>query len=102
MSVGVCVADQTFLIAFQGRISVCVTRCFRDLRKKQSFADALSTVDNYHFYVQTEQLCGGMTAYLRSDIAGDRKIEFEFIDIETISIKIDIDNSKHLFIGAYL
>ena len=57
-----------------------------------SFRDAQFQVNNYHFCI---------AAYLRSSIADDGMKLFEFRDIESISLEVNIENKKWLIIGAY-
>ena len=67
-----------------------------------SFLDALFSVDNYHLWrADRTDRGGGVAAYLRSDIAGDRQKDFEFKHIESISVEVNLQNSKLLICGAY-
>ena len=40
-------------------------------------------------------------AYLRSDIAGERKPELEFSEIESICVEVNLDKIKWLICGSY-
>ena len=44
---------------------------------------------------------GGVAAYLRSDIAGDRKSDLDFKHIEGMNIKVNLNRDKWLVSGAY-
>jgi len=44
---------------------------------------------------------GGLVAYVRSDLACDRKVNFEFQNVESISIELSINNRKWLISGLY-
>ncbi|CAG2255500.1 unnamed protein product [Mytilus edulis] len=44
---------------------------------------------------------GGLIAYVRSDLAADRKIQLEFSDVESIGIEAAIGNKKWFFCGIY-
>ena len=67
-----------------------------------SFTDALFSVDNYHLWRadQTDR-GGGVAAYLRTYIAGDRQKDYECKHIESISVEVNLQNSKILICGAY-
>ena len=60
-------------------------------------------VDNYHLWrADRTQNRGGVTAYLRSDIAGDRKSDLDFKHIEGINIEVNLNGNKWLLSsGAY-
>ena len=67
-----------------------------------SFTDALFSVDNYHLWrADRTDRGGGAAAYLRTDIAGDRKKDYECKHIESISVEVNLQNSKILICGAY-
>jgi len=60
-----------------------------------SFVDSQFLVDNYHFWRKDRTAHGGgVAAYLRSDLAGDRKPNLEFKVIETIGVEVVIENTK--------
>ena len=42
-----------------------------------------------------------MAAYLRSDIAGDRKSDLDFKHIEGINIEVNLNGNELLLSGAY-
>ncbi|XP_062606082.1 uncharacterized protein LOC134267896 [Saccostrea cucullata] len=53
-----------------------------------SFPDAQFAVDNYTLWrADRNKHGGGVLAYLRSDVAGDRKPTLEFKDIESVGIE---------------
>lgn len=67
-----------------------------------SFTDALFSVDNYHLWrADRTDRGGGVAAYLRTDIAGDRQKDYECKHIESISVEVNLQNSKILICGAY-
>ncbi|CAG2239474.1 PLG [Mytilus edulis] len=67
-----------------------------------SFPDAMFTVDNFSFYrSDRNKYGGGVLAYMRSDLAGDRNKQAEFQDIESIALEVTTEDNKWLFIGAY-
>ncbi|XP_060579019.1 uncharacterized protein LOC132735993 [Ruditapes philippinarum] len=54
-----------------------------------SFPDAQWQVNGYHLWrADRNDKGGGIAVYLRSDIAGDRKSNLEFTDIESIFIEV--------------
>ncbi|CAC5409687.1 unnamed protein product [Mytilus coruscus] len=64
-----------------------------------SFPDV---VDNFSFYrSDRNKYGGGVLAYMRSDLAGDRNKQAEFQDIESIALEVTTEDHKWLFIGAY-
>ncbi|VDI82458.1 Hypothetical predicted protein [Mytilus galloprovincialis] len=67
-----------------------------------SFPDAMFTVENFLFYrSDRNKYGGGVLAYMRSDLAGDRNKQAEFQDIESIALEVTTEDNKWLFIGAY-
>ncbi|CAG2185908.1 unnamed protein product [Mytilus edulis] len=67
-----------------------------------SFPDAMFTVDNFSFYrSDRNKYGGGVLAYMRSDLAGDRNKQAEFQDIESIALEVTTEDNKWLFIGAF-
>ena len=67
-----------------------------------SFPDSQFSVNNYHMWRADRSINGGgILAYLRSDIAGERKQEYEFEEIESIAIQVNLDKSKLLIFGSY-
>ena len=67
-----------------------------------SFTDALFSVDNYHLWrADRTDRGGGVAAYLRTDIAGDRQKDYECKHIESISVEVNLQSSKILICGAY-
>ena len=67
-----------------------------------SFVNAQFMVDNYHLWrADRTQNGGGVAAYLRSDIAGDRKSDLDFKHIEGINIEVNLNGNKWLLSGAY-
>ena len=67
-----------------------------------SFVDAQFSVDNYHLWrADRTQNGGGVAAFLRSDIPGERKCNLEFGHIEGINIEVNLNGEKWLFLGAY-
>ncbi|KAH3853735.1 hypothetical protein DPMN_096267 [Dreissena polymorpha] len=44
---------------------------------------------------------GGLIAYLRSDIAGERKPQLEFDEIESIFVEVNFDECRWLILGTY-
>ena len=68
----------------------------------QSFVDCQFKVDNYTLWRADRTLSGGgLAVYLRSDIAGDRKKQFEFNCIESIGIEIILNSKKWFISGTY-
>lgn len=68
----------------------------------QSFVDCQFKVDNYTLWrADRTSRGGGIAAYLRSDIAGDRKKNLEFDFIESIGIELILNNKKWFLCGAY-
>lgn len=60
-----------------------------------SLVDTNFQVNSYHFWCADKTgKGGGIAVYLRSEIAGDRRPDFELK-------QLNIDNSKWLFWGAY-
>ncbi|XP_056013254.1 uncharacterized protein LOC130052406 isoform X3 [Ostrea edulis] len=54
-----------------------------------SYPDAQFVIDNYTMWrADRNKHGGGVLAFLRSDLAGDRKPTFEFKDIESVGIEI--------------
>ncbi|KAK3087255.1 hypothetical protein FSP39_003689 [Pinctada imbricata] len=67
-----------------------------------SFVDAQFLVDNYSLWrADRNAHGGGIAAYLRSDIAGDRKKGLEFQHIESIGIEINCNDQKWFIAGLY-
>ena len=67
-----------------------------------TFVDAQFMVDNYLLWrADRNEHGGGVAAYLRSDIAGERKCDYEFQKTESITIEVKLNNIKWLFSGAY-
>ena len=67
-----------------------------------SFPDAQFAVDNFKFWRKDRNSHGGgIAVYLRSQIAGDRKPNFEFNSIESIALEVILNNQKFLFLGTY-
>ena len=67
-----------------------------------SFPDATFMVDGFHMWrADRTAHGGGIVAYLRSDIAGERRTDLEFTDIESISVEIKLENSKCLISCVY-
>ena len=67
-----------------------------------SFVDAQFSVDNYHLWrADRTQNGGGVAAFLRSDIPGERKFNPEFGHIEGINIEVNLNGEKWLFLCAY-
>jgi hypothetical protein len=67
-----------------------------------TFVDAQFQADNYHLWrADRDAHGGGIVAYLRSDLAGDRKKHLEFKCIESICVEVIIDRSKWLISGLY-
>ena len=65
-----------------------------------SFMDV--SVENYHLWrAGRSDKGGGVIAYLRSDIAGERQKDDEFTNIEAISIEVNLNKENWLFCGAY-
>ena len=64
--------------------------------------NAQFSVDNYHLWrADRTQNGGGVAAFLRSDIPGERKCNLEFRHIEGINIEVNLNGEKWLFLGAY-
>lgn len=67
-----------------------------------SFVNAQFMIDNYHLWrTDRAQTCGGVAAYMRSDIVGYRRNGLEFKHIEGIHIKVNVNGTKWLLFGAY-
>ena len=67
-----------------------------------SFPDSLFNVDNFSLHRSDRyQHGGGMLAYMRSDLAGDRNKQVEFKDIESLALEVTSDKQKWLFLGVY-
>ncbi|VDI69629.1 Hypothetical predicted protein [Mytilus galloprovincialis] len=68
----------------------------------ESFPNAQFCVDNFTMWrADRNQQSGGLIAYVRSDLAADRKIQLEFSDVESIGIEAVIGNKKWFFCGIY-
>ena len=62
-----------------------------------SFVNAQFMVDNYHLWrADRTQNGGGVAAYLRSDISGDRKSDLDFKHIEGINIEVNLNGNELL------
>jgi hypothetical protein len=44
---------------------------------------------------------GEVMVYVRSDLAADRKIQYEFREIESIGVEVTSGNEKWFFGGVY-
>ena len=67
-----------------------------------SFPNAQFAIDGYSMWrADRNQYGGGVMAYLRSDIAGDRQPKYEFKNIESIGIEVRSEDTKWLFCGVY-
>ncbi|CAG2205904.1 unnamed protein product [Mytilus edulis] len=65
-----------------------------------SFPDAMFTVCNFSVYrSDRNKYGGGVLAYMRSDLAGDRNKQAEFLDIESIALEVTTEDNKWLFIA---
>ena len=65
------------------------------------FVNAQFMVDNYHLWrADRTQKRGGVAAYLRSEIAGDRKSDLDFKHIEGINIEVNLNGNELLMSGA--
>ena len=52
-------------------------------------------VDNYHLWrADHNQKGGGVAAFLRSDIAGDRRSDLEFEQTEGINVEVKLNGCK--------
>ncbi|CAC5388052.1 unnamed protein product [Mytilus coruscus] len=61
----------------------------------ESFPNAQFCVDNFTIWrADRNQHGGGLIAYVRSDLAADRKIQLEFSGVESIGIEVAIGNKK--------
>jgi hypothetical protein len=59
-------------------------------------------VNDFHLWQADSTLYGGgLVAYARPDLACDRKLNFEFQNVESISNELSIDNKKWLISGLY-
>ena len=68
----------------------------------ESFPDAMFMVDNFSMCrSDRNQHGGGVIAYLRSDLAGDRKKQLEFKVLESVGIELTSGGQKCFFSGIY-
>ncbi|CAC5422127.1 unnamed protein product [Mytilus coruscus] len=68
----------------------------------ESFPNAQFGVDNFTMWrADRNQHGGGLIAYVRSDLAADRKIQLEFSYVESNGIEVAIGNKKWFFCGIY-
>jgi len=67
-----------------------------------SFPDAQFAVDNFHLWRKDRTAHGGGVAvYLKSQIAGERKPMLEFSELEHVTLEVNLENQKLLFICTY-
>ena len=68
----------------------------------ESFVDCQFQVNNYMLWrADRNSKGGGLAAYLRSDIAGDRKKALEFQEVESIGIELNCNGHKYFIAGMY-
>ena len=66
-----------------------------------SFLDSLFNVDIFSLYrSDRNQHRGGLLAYMRSDLAGNRNTQVEFKDIESLEFEVTSNKQKWLFLGV--
>lgn len=54
-----------------------------------SFPDAQFSIDNFTMWrADRNTFGGGVIVYIRSDLAADRKIQYEFREIESIGVEV--------------
>jgi hypothetical protein len=67
-----------------------------------SFPDCQFAVDNYTMWrADRNSHGGGLMAFMRSSLAGDRKIDFGFKNIESITIEIRTETDRLCFTEVY-
>ena len=67
-----------------------------------SFLDSLFNVDIFPLYrSDRNKHRGGLLAYMRSYLAGDRNEQVEFKDIESLALEVTSEKQKWLFLGVY-
>jgi hypothetical protein len=67
-----------------------------------SFLDSLFNVDIFPLYrSDRNQHRGGLLAYMRSYLAGDRNEQVEFKDIESLELEVTFNKQKCLFLSVY-
>jgi hypothetical protein len=64
-----------------------------------SFPDAQFSIDNFTMWRAYRNKFGGVMVYIRSDLAADRKIQYEFREIESIGVEVTSGNEKCFFGG---
>ncbi|KAK3091810.1 hypothetical protein FSP39_022788 [Pinctada imbricata] len=58
--------------------------------------------DNFHLWRADRNASGGgILAYLRSDLAGDRRKDLEFQSIESIGVEVTVNKDKLFILGSY-
>ena len=67
-----------------------------------SFPDAQFSIHNFTMWrADRNTFGGGVMVYIRSDLAADRKIQYEFREIESIGVEVTSGNEKCFFGGVY-
>jgi hypothetical protein len=65
-----------------------------------SFPDAQFSIDNFTMWrADRNKFGGGVMVYIRSHLAADRKIQYEFREIESIGVEVTSGNEKW-FVGV--
>lgn len=73
-----------------------------ETKLETSFVHCQFSVDNYSLWREDKTANGGeLMLFLRSDIAGERKKQFEFEKIESLGIEIIINKRKWFISGVY-
>jgi hypothetical protein len=63
-----------------------------------SFPDAQFSIDNFTMWrADRDKFGGGVMVYIRSDLAADRKLQYEFREIESIGVEVTSGNEKWFF-----
>jgi exonuclease III len=64
-----------------------------------SFPDAQFSIDNFTMWrADRNKFGGGVMVYIRSDLAADRKIQYEFREIESIGVEVTSEMRNGLLV----
>ena len=66
-----------------------------------SFPDAQFSIDNFTMWrADRNTFGGGVIVYIRSDLAADRNIQYEFREIESIGVEVTSGNEKWFLVES--